>query len=128
MVIIKRDDYISFINSTGVKMPITPVNDNILAQPPGNGGAIIPPNNIAPPSNQSATISTIKRDSSQQQLQQLQQYAQQQNQTMTNPNQPLAKAQLVCRPNSHPFPVSINFFIDFFETFTAFFSESYSST
>lgn len=103
MVIIKRDDYISFINSTGVKMPITPVNDNISTQPPSNGGPTIPPinvNNNSPPSNQAATISTIKRDSSQQQLQQLQAYAQQQT------NQSLAKAQLVCRPNSHPFPVS----------------------
>jgi hypothetical protein len=98
MVIIKRDDYISFINSTGViKMPITPAND-ISTQPTGNGGAPIPPN--TPPSNQSANISTIKRDSSQQQLQQLQQYTQAQNQSL------LAKAQLVCRPNSHPFPVS----------------------
>lgn len=103
MVIIKRDDYISFLNATGVKMPITPANDNIT---PGNAGSIIPPNN-APLLNQTATISTIKRDSSQQQLQQLQQYTQQQNQTSPNPNQPLAKAQLVCRPNSHPFPVSL---------------------
>lgn len=107
MVIIKRDDYISFINSTGVKMPMTPAND-ISTQPPGNGGTPIPPNNNinnnninnSPPSNQAATISTIKRDSSQQQLQQLQQYTQQQQ------NSSLAKAQLVCRPNSHPFPVS----------------------
>jgi hypothetical protein len=107
MVIIKRDDYISFINSSVVKMPITP-NDNISAQPPGNGGTLIPlnNNNNTSPSNQAATISTIKRDSSQQQLQQLQQYAQQQNQTVPNQNQQLAKAQLVCRPNSHPFPVS----------------------
>lgn len=98
MVIIKRDDYISFINSTGViKMPITPAND-ISTQPAGNGGVPIPPSNT-PPSNQSANISTIKRDSSQQQLQQLQQYTQAQNQAA------LAKAQLVCRPNSHPFPV-----------------------
>ena len=89
-------------------MPITPANDNISAQPPGNGAALIPPNNISTPSNQSATISTIKRDSSQQQLQQLQQYTQQQNQTLVNQNQPLAKAQLVCRPNSHPFPVSFS--------------------
>lgn len=101
MVIIKRDDYISFLNATGVKMPITPANDNITAQPPGNVGSIIPPNNSSL-LNQSATISTIKRDSSQQQLQQLQQYTQQQNQTTPNSNQ--AKAQLVCRPNSHPFP------------------------
>lgn len=102
MVIIKRDDYISFINSTGVKMPTTPAND-ISTQPPGNGGTPIPPNNninTSPPSNQAATISTIKRDSSQQQLQQLQQYSQQQQSSS------LAKAQLVCRPNSHPFPVS----------------------
>jgi hypothetical protein len=111
MVIIKRDDYISFINSTGVKMPMTPANDNISTQPPGNGGAQIPPinnNNNAPPSNQAANVSTIKRgDSSQQQLQQLQAYAQnQQNLAISNQNQSLAKAQLVCRPNSHPFPVS----------------------
>jgi hypothetical protein len=105
MVIIKRDDYISFINST-VKMPITPANENISTQPPGNGGTLIPPNNNSTP-NQAATISTIKRDSSQQQLQQLQQYAQQQNQAMPSSNQQLAKAQLVCRPNSHPFPVSL---------------------
>lgn len=87
-------------------MPITPLNDNTLVPPPDNGVAPIPPNTS--PSNQTATISTIKRDSSQQQLQQLQQYTQQQqNQTVTNQSQPLAKAQLVCRPNSHPFPVSL---------------------
>lgn len=83
-------------------MPMTPAND-ISTQPPGNGGTPIPPNNninTSPPSNQAATISTIKRDSSQQQLQQLQQYSQQQQSSS------LAKAQLVCRPNSHPFPVS----------------------
>lgn len=84
-------------------MPITPANENISTQPPGNGAALIPPI----PANQTANISTIKRDSSQQQLQQLQQYAQQQNQTLLNQNQPLAKAQLVCRPNSHPFPVRL---------------------
>lgn len=109
MVIIKRDDYVSYLNSTGVKMPMTPANDNILAQPPNNGVAQIPPNinNNSPPSSQSANISTIKRDSSQQQLQQLQQYTQQQNQPVPNLHQSsLAKAQLVCRPNSHPFPVS----------------------
>jgi hypothetical protein len=113
MVIIKRDDYISFINSTGViKMPITPPNDNISTQPTGNGGAPIPPNNNnnSPPSSQSTNISTIKRDSSQQQLQQLQQYTQQQQiqtpmVTGQNLGSSLAKAQLVCRPNSHPFPV-----------------------
>lgn len=97
-------------------MPITPANDNISTQPTGNGAAPIPPNNnnnSPPPPNQSANISTIKRDSSQQQLQQLQQYAQQQQNTtpmVTAPGQnqgsSLAKAQLVCRPNSHPFPVS----------------------
>lgn len=88
-------------------MPITPANDNISSQPPGNGGSQIPPiSNPSPPSSQAGTIATIKRDSSQQQLQQLQQYTQQQNQAALNPNQPLARAQLVCRPNSHPFPVS----------------------
>lgn len=104
MVIIKRDDFNFLINSTGVKMPMTPANENISTQPPGNGAALIPP---ISPSNQAANISTIKRDSSQQQLQQLQQYTQQQNQTLLNSNQQLAKAQLVCRPNSHPFPVSL---------------------
>lgn len=89
-------------------MPMTPANDNILAQTPNNGVAQIPPNiNSSPLPNQSANISTIKRDSSQQQLQQLQQYTQQQNQPVPNLQQSsLAKAQLVCRPNSHPFPVS----------------------
>jgi hypothetical protein len=124
MVIIKRDEYISFMNSTGViKMPITPANDNISTQQQstGNGAAPIPPNinNNSPPSNQSANISTIKRDSSQQQLQQLQQYTQQQQLpmvvTQTAPGQnngsSLAKAQLVCRPNSHPFPVSFENFL-----------------
>lgn len=86
-------------------MPMIPANDSITAQPPGNGAGLIPPSLISSPSNQAATISTIKRDSSQQQLQQLQQYAQQQNQPLVNLNQALAKAQLVCRPNSHPFPV-----------------------
>ncbi len=96
MVIIKRDDSISFLNSTGVKMLTTPTSTNeISIQPPGNGNIINPLNNNA------ANIATIKRDNSQQQLQQLQAYTQQQNnQTL------LAKAQLICRPNSHPFPVN----------------------
>lgn len=96
-------------------MPMTPANDNILALPPNNGGTPIPPNinNASPPSNQAATISTIKRDSSQQQLQQLHQYTQQQ-QTSAVTNQSLAKAQLVCRPNSHPFPVSFKMALKFF--------------
>ncbi|CRL06696.1 CLUMA_CG019598, isoform A [Clunio marinus] len=106
MVIIKRDDHISYINSTGViKMPITPANDNISSQPPGNGGTTIPPiNNISQQMNQTAAISTIKRDSSLQQLQQLQQYTQQQSQELSSLSPTLVKAQLICRPNSHPFP------------------------
>lgn len=109
MVIIKRDDCISFLNSTGVKMPTTPVTNEISLQPPGNGN-LIPLNN----NNNASNIATIKRDSSQQQLQQLQAYTQQQQnqqqmqnqQQQPNNNQQLfAKAQLICRPNSHPFPV-----------------------
>lgn len=104
MVIIKRDDYISFLNSTGVKMPTTPVTNEPSIQSAGNNnGNLATQNNNSPNSN----ISTIKRDNSQQQLQQLQQYTQQQNQSVINQNQTqqLAKAQLICRPNSHPFPV-----------------------
>lgn len=93
MVIIKKDDYIHFLNSSGVvKMPPTP------------------PNSV----NQ---VTTIKRDSSQQQLQQLQQYTESQQQQIQPPQiqqqpqgagdnksqVPLARAVLVCRPNSHPF-------------------------
>jgi pSer/pThr/pTyr-binding forkhead associated (FHA) protein len=80
MVIIKKDDYISFLNSTtGVnKMPT-------------------PPNSVN-------SVSTIKRDNSQEQLQKLQQYAQQQTSAVDNKSAaPLARAVLVCRPNSHPF-------------------------
>lgn len=93
MVIIKKDDYLTFLNSTGVKMPTSPNSVN--------------------------SVTTIKRDSSAQQLQQLQQYAESQqtqpsNQQQQNQNQtqaagdsksqvPLARAVLVCRPNSHPF-------------------------
>lgn len=106
MVIIKRDDCISYLNTTGVKMPTTPVTTNeISLQPPGNGN-IIPLNN----SNNASNIATIKRDNSQQQLQQLQAYTQQQqmqNQQQQNNQQLFAKAQLICRPNSHPFPVRI---------------------
>lgn len=105
MVIIKRDDCISYLNSTGVKMPTTPATNEISLQPPGNGN-IIPLNNS---SNNASNITTIKRDNSQQQLQQLQAYTQQQqmqNQQQQNNQQLFAKAQLICRPNSHPFPVN----------------------
>lgn len=113
MVIIKRDDCISFLNPTGVKMPTTPVATNeISLQPPGNGN-LIPLNNNN--SNNASNIATIKRDSSQQQLQQLQAYTQQQQQQQMqnqqqqqqNNQQLFAKAQLICRPNSHPFPVRL---------------------
>jgi len=113
MVIFKRDEYLSYVNSAGVKMPTPPTE--IVP----NGGSLqginnsnINNNNNSTPSNQTATI---KRDNSQAQLQQLQQYAQQQQQPNLPPSQPqqtnqqLAKAQLVCRPNSHPFPVSFLF-------------------
>jgi hypothetical protein len=113
MVIIKRDDYISFLNSTGVKiMPTTPVNTNEII--PGNGN-LIPANNNNNNNGNASNIATIKRDNSQQQLQQLQAYTnqqqqqlqnQQQQQNQNNQNLVYAKAQLICRPNSHPFPVS----------------------
>lgn len=116
MVIIKRDDYISFLNSTGVKMPTTPITTNeCLTQPTGNANLIFANNNNSSNNNNNninnaTNIATIKRDSSQQQLQQLQAYTQQQQQPqqqIVNQNQTLAaKAQLICRPNSHPFPVS----------------------
>lgn len=88
-------------------MPTTPANDNVSTfLSGGNGG--IPNNNstLTMPTNQINTMTTIKRDSSQQQLEKLQQYTQQQNQLMQppQPNQQFAKAQLNCRPNSHPFP------------------------
>lgn len=85
-------------------MPATPASNEISIQP-NNGSSIIPVNNATSNTN----IPTIKRDSSQQQLQQLQQYSQQQNQTVTNQTQQYAKAQLICRPNSHPFPVRVIF-------------------
>lgn len=105
MVVIKKDDYISFLNSSLVKMPVPPAEiSNIL--PLGVNVLSMPlMNNLTP--SQTSTMATIKRDSSQQQLQQLQQYTQQQNQQpvpQTQQPQQLAKAQLVCRPNSHPFP------------------------
>lgn len=121
MVIIKRDDYISFLNSTGVKieMPTTPVTINeITLQPPPGNGNLIPANNNSNinvnnnniNNNNASNIATIKRDNSQQQLQQLQAYTQmqsQQQQIQNNQNHALyAKAQLICRPNSHPFQVS----------------------
>ncbi|KAG5676982.1 hypothetical protein PVAND_006773 [Polypedilum vanderplanki] len=102
MVIIKRDDYISFLNPTGVKMLTTPVPNELSIQSTGSNGNLVTANNN---SGSNTSISTIKRDSSQQQLQQLQQYTQQQNQqTQSVTNQQYAKAQLICRPNSHPFP------------------------
>lgn len=122
MVIIKRDDYISFLNSTGVKieMPSTPVTINeITLQPSSGNGNLVPANNNSNiinnnniNNNNVSNIATIKRDNSQQQLQQLQAYTQmqtqqQQQQIQNNQNHALyAKAQLICRPNSHPFPVS----------------------
>lgn len=55
------------------------------------------------PPNSSNSVSTIKRDNSQEQLQKLQQYSQQQNSAADNKSVSLARAVLVCRPNSHPF-------------------------
>jgi hypothetical protein len=115
MVIIKRDDYISFLNSTGVKMPTTPISNELSIQSTGNNGNLVPPNNNNDTSLNNANIGTIKADSNyQQKFQQFQQFTQQQNQqnnqNVTNQVQPFAKAQLICRPNSHPFPVSISIF------------------
>lgn len=104
MVIIKRDDYISFMNSSGVKMPTTPISNELLIQPIGNNGNSVPTNNDTTLNN--ANIAAIKQqDNYQQKFQQFQQYTQQ-NQNVTNQAQPFAKAQLICRPNSHPFPVN----------------------
>jgi hypothetical protein len=129
MVIIKKDDYISFINSSGViKMPTTPANDNISTflsgNLSGNNGGINPNNNTnlqIPTANQINTMTTIKRDSSQQQLEKLQQYTNQQNQLMQQQqqqqNQQFAKAQLNCRPNSHPFPVRFAIYSNYYRIF-----------
>lgn len=119
MVIIKKDeyDYVTFTNSSRVyKMSVTPANDNVSTFLSGNGGVsndnatlTMPPNNNNQNNNNNTITMTIRRDSSQQQLEKLQQYTQQQNQLMQQQqqqNQQLAKAQLNCRPNSHPFPVS----------------------
>lgn len=123
MVIIKKDeyDYVTFTNSSRVyKMSVTPASDNISTFLSGNGAVSNDTASLSMPSNNiqnNNTISmTIRRDSSQQQLEKLQQYTNQQNQLMQqqqlqqqqqNQNQQLAKAQLNCRPNSHPFPVSL---------------------
>lgn len=89
-------------------MPTTPANDNISTFLSGNGANNNNTNLQMPTANQINTMTTIKRDSSQQQLEKLQQYTNQQNQLMQQQqNQQFAKAQLNCRPNSHPFPVSI---------------------
>lgn len=126
MVIIKKDeyDYVTYTNSSRVKMSITQPSDNISTFLSGNGGVsndnatlTMPSNNNNNQNNNNNTITmTIRRDSSQQQLEKLQQYTQQQNQLLQQAqaqqiqqqqqNQQLAKAQLNCRPNSHPFPVS----------------------
>ncbi|CAG9800018.1 unnamed protein product [Chironomus riparius] len=109
MVIIKRDDYISFLNSTGVKMPTTPISNELSIQSTGNNGNLVPTNNNNDTSINNANIATIKANSNyQEKFQQFQQFTQQQNQqnnqNVTNQVQPFAKAQLICRPNSHPFP------------------------
>lgn len=124
MVIIKRDDYISFLNSTGVKMPTTPISNELSIQSTGNNGNLVPPNNNNNDTSlNNANIGTIKADSNyQQKFQQFQQFTQQQNQqnnqNVTNQVQQFAKAQLICRPNSHPFPVSISNF-HYFSVFMA---------
>lgn len=117
MVIIKRDDYISFLNSTGVKMPTTPISNELSIQSTGNNGNLVPQNNNNNNNDTSlnnANIATIKANSNyQEKFQQFQQFTQQQNQqnnqNVTNQVQQFAKAQLICRPNSHPFPVRIYF-------------------
>lgn len=105
MVIINRDDYLSFLKSTGAKMtpPVT-VNNNIVTAPT------------------STTTAISSAQQSQHQLQTQQQSPQPliniSNATLSNINNnnntlnnngvaELAKAILVCWPNSHPFAVII---------------------
>lgn len=126
VMVIKRDDYISFLNSTGVKMPTTPNSNNELTlQSTGNNnGNLVPTNNNSQNSinnnntinnndttlNNANTISTTtltkQQDNYQQKFQQQFQYTPNQQNVTTNQLQSYAKAQLICRPNSHPFPVS----------------------
>lgn len=127
MVIISKDDYLSFMNEVGVRMQAPSVNVNnqlsttISASVVGVGGGGAPTtfrnNNI------DSQISLIPSQfqpplpQAQQHLQQLQQQSQQQQQQqqtngngtgvgVNNKSQQVARAVLVCRPNSHPFQVS----------------------
>lgn len=126
MVIISKDDYLSFMNEVGVRMQAPSVNVNnqlsttISASVVGVGGGApttFRNNNI------DSQISLIPSQfqpplpQAQQHLQQLQQQSQQQQQQqqtngngtgvgVNNKSQQVARAVLVCRPNSHPFQVS----------------------
>lgn len=120
-------------------MPTTPISNELSIQSTGNNGNLVPQNNNNDTSLNNANIATIKANSNyQEKFQQFQQFTQQQNQqnnqNVTNQVQQFAKAQLICRPNSHPFPVRILLHIFMFVAKTVkisnlfIFTESYSSS
>lgn len=133
MVIISKDDYLSFMNEVGVRMQTPSVNVNnqlsttITATVGGGGGGgtttlVKQNNNIDSPLSNSQ-ISLIPSQfqpplpQAQTLLQQLQQSQQQLQQAINgnganggnNKSPQVARAVLVCRPNSHPFQVSLSF-------------------
>lgn len=119
MVIISKDDYLSFLNEVGVRMQTPPVNVNSQLSTVSSTASV---NNTkrSNDSNKTQQISVVPQlqpplPQAQTHLQQLQQQAtlvqnQQLNTTNGSGNnkaKQVARAILMCRPNSHPFQVSI---------------------
>lgn len=105
MVIISKDDYLSFLNEIGGRMQTPPVNVN--NQLTTASTTTLTFNKRLETAN-SATIVQLQPP-----LPQVQQHLQQNTLTQVNnangnsKPQQVARAILICRPNSHPFQVSL---------------------
>lgn len=117
MVIISKDDYLSFLNEVGVRMQTPPVNVNSQLSTVSSTTSVNTKRS-SNDSNKSQQISVVPQlqpplPQAQTHLQQLQQQAtlvqnQQLNTTNGSGNnkaKQVARAILMCRPNSHPFQV-----------------------
>lgn len=125
MVIISKDDYLSFLNEFGGKMQTPPAANVNNTQ---NSTSPIPINKFYNDQSQQSSGQTLQQQQQQQTPPQLQTHIERLREVMqestnkqTNANNgnnkvlQTARAILICRPNSHPFQVS--FFLLFFFLF-----------
>lgn len=108
MVIISKDDYLSFLNEIGGRMQTPPVNTNNQLSTAATTTNTLNFNKRLDTAN-AATVVQLTPP-----LPQVQQVLQQNTLTSINNGngnnkpQQVARAILICRPNSHPFQVSHN--------------------